>query len=160
MIFRRFILWGFELCLAVVLDFRDEVEEHFQINLDFLDACVKTGGVLTDGISAPREIPGTSSRRTRRISRTYTDFISKKVDISEPSTQEFSNFQSTCTRMMLTYASTDHENIFVILANIIRIFRLRDNRSFRLFPAVKLLNMICISLLLDLNLGDILIREL
>jgi hypothetical protein len=82
-IFRQFIFWVFELYLAVVLDFWDEVEEQFQINLWLLlDAYIKTGSVLTDGMSAPREIPGTSSRRTWRMSRTYSEFISKKVDTS------------------------------------------------------------------------------
>ncbi len=63
-------------------------------------------------------------------------------------------------RMMLTYASANHEHVFVKFANIFWVFRFRDNPSFRLLPAVELLTTIRISLLVDLRFSDILIREL
>jgi hypothetical protein len=50
MLFRWFALRAFKLRLAVVLDFRDEMEKQFQINLRLLRYMCETGNVLTDGM--------------------------------------------------------------------------------------------------------------
>jgi len=53
-------------------------KSSFRSTCGYLDIYVKIGNVLIDGMLALKEIPGTSLRRTRRMSRIYADFISKK----------------------------------------------------------------------------------